>query len=46
MLPLAESEAVNTVRDESDTAPALLGDSTLKGAAVFQVHAQIPWQTC
>lgn len=28
---------VNTVRDEAELGNALLGDATLKGAAIFQV---------
>lgn len=44
MLPSAACGDVNTMRDESETAPVLLGDAALKGAAAFQVRAHIPWQ--
>lgn len=46
MFPFAACGDVNSVRDETETAPVLLGDAALKGAAVFQVRAHIPWQTC
>lgn len=46
MLPLTACGGVNTVRDECETAPVLLGDAALKGAAIFQVRAHSAWQMC
>lgn len=42
MVPLAACGDVNTVRDEAETAPVLLGDAALKGTAIFQLRATFP----